>query len=230
MVCLGAASAFGGVITSTTTAVGTSYTAVIGNNNVLASDLTNSFVLVNFSDGSQANCTFGNGTGACFNFGNFSLTVTPFNGQTSSDTWTIFNQKAPGTWITTMDINVLVGTQPIGFDNGSIVGITSGIGAGTSPASAAALLQDAIHLSGQPTSPAPEYARLILTFTTAAGSRLDGFQTFGFGAANHNITSFTPDPISAPEPATYALVGLAFAGFGMLKFKRRRFRRVVVYF
>ena len=119
-----------------------------------------------------------------------------------------------------MDINVLVGTKAIGFDNGSITG-----GGGTSPASATALLKDAIHLSGQPTSPAPEYARLILTFTAAAGLRLDGFQTFGFGAANHNITSFTPDPISAPEPATYALVGLAFAGFGMLKFKRRRLTR-----
>jgi hypothetical protein len=70
-------------------------------------------------------------------------------------------------------------------------------------------------------NPAPEYARLVLTFTTGFADRFDGGQTFGFGASNHFITSFTPDVV-IPEPATYAMVGLALAGFGMLKFKRRK--------
>src|SRR5258708_37804603 len=82
LVCLSAAVSFGGAITSTTTAVGSSYTSVIGNSNVSASDLTNSFVLVNFSDGSQASCFFGNGTGSCINGGKFSLINTPPNHQT----------------------------------------------------------------------------------------------------------------------------------------------------
>ncbi len=214
-------NALGGTITSTTTAVGTSYTAVIGNSNVKASDLTNSFILANFSEGSQANCLFGNGTGSCINLTNFSLVITPPTSQTNRATWTIANLKAPGTWITSIDINVLVGTQPVGFDDGSITGVSGG-GGGTSPATATALLTDALHLTGQPTSPAPEYARLVLVFTTAPGLRLDGGQTWGFRAANHNITSFTQDPMITPEPATYALVGLALAGFGALKFRRRK--------
>src|SRR5258708_5584456 len=182
LVCLSAAVSFGGAITSTTTAVGSSYTSVIGNSNVSASDLTNSFVLVNFSDGSQASCFFGNGTGSCISGGNFSLIISPPNSQTNSATWTASNLKSAGIWITTMNINVLVGAQPVGFDFGSINGKTSGSQAGTSPASATALLTDALHTGPADLNPAPEYARLVLTFTTAAGFRLDGGQTFGFGA------------------------------------------------
>jgi PEP-CTERM motif-containing protein len=221
VVSIASSVSFGGAITSTTTAVGTSYTAVIGANSVKGSDLLNAIVVATFSNGTTtttATCTFDN-AGNCSSLGNFDLIVSPSSSQTNSAGWMADNLKVAGTWITSIDINVLPAND--GFTVGSIGGKISGKEAGTSSASAAAVLQDRLHLASDPNGLAvTDYGRLILNFTTTAGTRLDGGTSFGFDAGNDFVTSAVPD--FTPEPATYGLVGVALIGIGFLKVRRRR--------
>jgi hypothetical protein len=204
---------YASTINTVTNQTGFTYTGVIGKSNVSGNDLTSSFVLVTFDSGAtSASCTFINNL--CTSANNFSIDITPGNSQTNSATWTITNLRS-GAVLSSVNINVIISSpKAVAFDGGSIHGVT----AGTTAAVADAFLTDAVHTTGQTPNQATEYARLILTFSNNFTSTA-GVNTFGFGAGNHFLDSYVAD---VPEPGTYGMVGLALAGLGALKFRRRK--------
>jgi len=215
MVCLSSALSFGSTINSLTTSAGFTYTGTVGSSNVSFNDLLNTLITVTFSDNSSFACSFSS-LGAqdvgCTVASKFGFDGTPKNSQTNSATWTISNLNSLA--ITSVSINII--TPGAGFDTGTSPGpgTVKGVSAGD-VISANALLTNAIHTSVQTPAQATEYAVLVL-------SGFSGFTTglnFGFSASNHLIAGAVAD---VPEPATYAMVGLALAGFGTLKFRRRK--------
>src|SRR5712691_5093303 len=217
LLCLSSAVSFASIISGQTNLIGTTYTVVIGKNNEKMQDLTGATIFIAYSDLTTDSCTFGSLTGTCLGT-NFNFAGTPPTSQTNSATWLLTNSRSASIWITSATIDILFTTPTLsGFDLGSLI-TTS---AGTTAASAAATLTNALHTSAQTPAQATEYGRLILNFSTGAGAQFVGGTTFGWGAATHFMDSVVPDA-AAPEPATLGMVGLALAGIGALRFRKRR--------
>ena len=221
LLCMSSAVSFASIISGSTNLIGTTYTVVVGNSNEKMKDLTGATIFVTYSDSTTDSCTFGSLTGTCvganFNFGGGSPTST-----VGSASLLLTNSGSASVWITSATIDILF-TSPAnsGFDLGSIIG-TSGPNGGTTAASATATLTNALHTSAQTPAQATEFGQLILTFSTGAGAQFIGGTSFGFGATTHFMDSVTPDVAPTPEPATLGMVGLALAGIGALRFRKRR--------
>jgi hypothetical protein len=185
-------------------------------------------------------CTFvvvGTGNSAnsqCVGLG-FSITLTPPNSQTGSATWTITNTA--GTAITDLTLNIQPSNSaffPCLDKNGNIAqgncahsaGSVSTISGGTGGTSAIVANVDYTNLAtdlnsggGHPFSPL--YGQVTFHWTGSGGGCVgctvfSGVGTeFTFGA---DTELFAP----VPEPATYGMVGLALAGLGALRFRRRK--------
>jgi hypothetical protein len=214
LICFSTLACFASSITSSTNTIGTSYTAVIGGSSVAFSDLTNAVISVTFSDASFGSCVFASQSSSVFGCGtaSFDIVLSPKNSQSNSHSWQIDNLKAAGTSITSLSIDVLQSTAvKVGFDSATVT-----TAAGGSAISAAAELTNALHTSVQTPAQATEFGLLILSFS---GTQFDGGTNFTFNASNHFITSAISD---VPEPATLGMVGLALAGLGALRFRKRK--------
>jgi hypothetical protein len=215
LLCTSSAISFASVITGSTNLIGTTYTVVVGKSNEAMEDLTASTIFITYSGGGTDSCTFTSLTGTCTG-GGFSFTGTPPTSQTNSATWVLTSNQGAGIWITSATFDILPSSpSKSGFDVGSITTVS----AGTTTATATATLNNALHTAVQTPAQATEYGQLILTFSTAAGARFVGGTSFDFGASTHFIDSAIAD---APEPGTLGMVGLALAGIGALRLRKRR--------
>ena len=215
--CMSSAVSFASVISGSTNLIGTTYTVVVGKSNEAMQDLTASTIFITYSSGGTDSCTFTSLTGTCAGAG-FSFAGTPPTSQTNSATWALNNNQGSGIWITSATFDILPSTPTkSGFDLGSVITVS----AGTSTATATATLNNALHTAAQTPAQATEFGQLILTFSTGAGVQFVGGTSFDFGASTHFIDSAILDA-QAPEPATLGMVGLALAGIGAQRFRKRR--------
>jgi hypothetical protein len=214
---MSSAVSFASIISGSANLIGTTYTVVVGKSNEAMLDLTASTIFITYSNGGTDSCTFTSLSGTCTPLdAGFSFVGTPPTSQTNSATWVLNNNQGAGIWITSATFDILPSSPTkSGFDLGSVKTVS----AGTTSATATATLNNALHTSVQLPAQATEFGQLILTFSTAAGAQFVGGTNFDFGASTHFIDSAIPD---APEPATLGMVGLALAGIGALRFRKRR--------
>jgi hypothetical protein len=224
---LSAAALFASTINTSTATNGTTFSGFDGGPEK-ESDLVGSVANV----GNDV-CTFvvvGTGNSAysqCIGLG-FTILLTPPGSQTGSATWTITNTAATGTTpITSLTLNI----QPSGSvffpcldKNGNITqgncahsaGSVTSVSAGDAISGDVAytnLATDLLSGGGHPFSPL--YGQITFTW---APDVFTGGLAFAFGAD----TDFFAPAAPVPEPATYGMVGLALAGLGALRFRRRR--------
>ena len=144
----------------------------------------------------------------CGVVGVFDFSLTPTSSQAHSSGWTFVNQGAASHYIQNIYIDLL----PAGaaFIGGSLSHFGN-----ANTLTANGQLSNVVYASPDTPGTSNYYRNLTITFTGADGAhKFDGGETYIFG--NDQIA------VVVPEPATYGLVGLALAGLGMLRARRKR--------
>ena len=201
-------------------------------------------VQVTWYGGASSSCTW-TATGTCTGGTGFTVSETDGANGTYNGTWHFTNSRAASNLDTITFLGSGVGNPngPVAFNmcwNGTAVSTTntgcvanSGtagsnlgwtaatVGGGNATASPSNVLYT--NMMKLPTNPgAPigdEFSKVVFTFadTPAAGH----FATSGT-AFTWRMDTDSVSPVTAPEPATYGMVGLALAGLGALRRRKRK--------
>ena len=92
---------------------------------------------------------------------------------------------------------------------------------GTTTSQADAAYSNVLHLAAT-ASVLDAWGTLTLTFGANSSAAFSGTQTFTLLADTDLIGGFSLDVAAVPEPATFAMVGLALAALGAFRIRRRR--------
>ena len=192
-------------------------------------NLAGSVAFLNAGGAGNDGCVFttigtGNSADSVCQGGTFTITLTPPNSETGSATWSITNTNTSAVAITSLTINLQPGNSifhPCGTpgtgtivsgncnnSGGSVSSVSGGLGI-VADVYYKNLATDLVTSGPQPYSP----LFYEVQFTWASGVFMPNATAFTFGANS--------DFFVAPEPATYGMVGLALAGLGALRFRRR---------
>lgn len=205
---------------------GSLFTGTGANNNHSGQDLLGATVTA-IMNGGPFTCTF-DGSGQCLSAGNFSAVITPATSQTNSANWIINNLRAAGTNAITSVSYDLAPAKAIFFicidGSGNPTGGGCGGGktahsvSGGSTDSANAAYANGVAVDGS-VAPFDHFTALSLSFTTS----VVGGDDFQFGASTIGVRTLVPGtpPPNVPEPATYALVGAALLGLGLVRHRIR---------
>ena len=239
IVCCGAGLLSASNITASSASSGTNYFATGPfNANQKASEVVGMTVTITYVSGSVIDtCAFA-ATGICATVvGSRTLaSTTPASQNTSAALWSVFNTQA-GETVSTVTFNGVPGktvfnpcltsgtpnfsgsgcAAPAGEDPGFGNSLSVSSHSGGLALNAKANYSDAVRAAGN-VYLSDLYAKVVLTNFTG-GSFTSSATAFTFDADTDQVTALTVD---TPEPATYGLVGLALAGLGALKFRRRK--------
>ncbi len=216
----------------------------ISNQNQKGNEMGGFLVSATFGDGSTLTCTLATNVESCSNAGDFSFIISPGTQNTSAATWEIRNLRT-GTDGTsdnmisfTMDgrnagngggglgtvfnpcvtttaplvFNVAGGCSGTGGGNGATIQDHSG---GLTGVTASAFYDRAVMLSSSSVPAGDLWFRVTLTF---AGTTFEGQ---GAGGGTAFLFDADTDQVDIPEPGTYGLVGLALAGLGAFRLRRK---------
>jgi len=248
LLCASAASSWANVISGSTGDLNNPPPFTVlstTNENQKADEVGGLLVTATFgTGGGTATCTFANNSNVCTSAGNFSLTITPANQNTSAATWEIRNLRT-GTAGTTDDlISVMMdgtnanngvpglgtvfnpcvtSTSPLVFNlGGGCSGAGTGNGesiqshsGGITGVTATVFYDKVVMLSTDSVPGGNLWFRATMTFSGTT------FEGQGSGGGTAFLFDGDTDMVDIPEPATYGLVGLALAAFGAFRLRKR---------